>query len=99
MRKQLYDNHAGRVFPAPVGTKNTNTGKSNMREVTMKKRKLKNVRPEDAIRDENGKVVGKWNGRCIESLVMEMNRVFRRHDCVLTDREMPHRGQIPADVL
>ena len=64
----------------------------------MKKKRLQNVKPEDAIVANDGRVVGAWNGNNVADLDKELAHVCKRYKCKLFDRSMPHRSQIPADI-
>ena len=58
----------------------------------------------DEIKTSSGRVVGSWNGESAQEFMRELGRIRQalaseRSGDKLIPREMPHRDQLPADLL
>lgn len=59
---------------------------------------------QDEIKSESGSVLGQWNGQRAEDFMQELKRVMKALKDTgsqekLNPKDMPHRDQIPEDLL
>jgi len=74
------------------------TRRASLAARTAQERRMGSIRPENAIRDTEGIVIGSWNGKSINSLQKVIFGDMFDFECMPSPSGIPHQQQIPGDL-